>query len=283
MDKSKDSVTNNWSILGRILVSPEVLFLILLVISVITVTFLMFTSINAAISAVLILIVSLLAGLLGGIISRKWVRVHEIYTLRSRGFNTIRNVNLLLSHIFSVKKRIHIYSRRLNKESINFELLQSYFEEITEKCDNLFEDAVISVEDWQDVITEANLKKQIGLVHNLCAEVNKRSNDLRDMRRLSEKMDKDVSEADRAELRITMDKMEKNLHLLEKEYKSEEEKILIDKQFFRFEDGKLFFSNIFGFENQEDHNQIKLLGRSQNGQNGQNGEEFKDIKFARSN
>ena len=280
MEKSKDSLSNNWSILGRILVSPEVLFLIILVISVIAVTFLMFTSINAAISAVLIVVVALLAGLLGGLISRKWARVHEISTLRHRGFNTIRNVNLLLSHIFSIKKRIHIYSRRLNQENINYELLQSHFEEITEKCDNLFEDAIISVEDWQDVITEANLKKQIGLVHNLCMEVAKRNNDLRDMRRLSEKMDKDVSEADRAELRITMDKMEKNLHLLEKEYKSEEEKILIDKQFFRFEDGKLFFSSVFGLDLVEDHKNIKLIGRSQNGQDS---DELKDIKFSRSN
>ncbi|MDX2305981.1 MAG: TIGR04086 family membrane protein [Microscillaceae bacterium] len=281
MDKSNEAQHNNWSILGRILVSPEVLFLILLVISVIAVTFWLFTSINAAVSAILILIVSLLSGLVGGLISRKWALVHEAATLRSRGYNTIRNINLLLSHIFSIKKRIHIYSRRLHRDTINYDLLQSYFEEITEKCDNLFEDAVISVEDWQDVIKEANLKKQIGLVHNLCLEVAKRSNDLRDMRRLSEKMDKDVSEGDRAELRITMDRMEKNLHHLESEFKREEEKILIDKQFFSFEDGKLYFSNFFGFENMEDNSKnLKLIGHSQNGQNQ---DDIKDIKFARSN
>ena len=242
MENDKLHLKPQWNAVGKIILSPGASFLIVLISSLILIIYFAEAKINSGILTLLVVVLSLLSGLLGGFITKRISNLSKEQSLRDRGYASIRNLNLLLSHIFSIKKRVGTYIRSLNHEEFNYELLRSHFEEISEKCNNLFEDVANAIENWQDVISEANLRMQISTVFELKKEIEQRLGDLTELRKLSDRMDKEMNENDRGRLKLTLEKMEVTLVKLEDELKKQESKVLIDKQLYVFEDGRLFFA-----------------------------------------
>ncbi|NJO03579.1 MAG: hypothetical protein HC880_19550 [Bacteroidia bacterium] len=243
MENIKITLKQNWTVLGKIILNPEALFLMLIVIGLIMLSYFSLEGQQAIIAVILALILAVLSGMLGGFIMKKWMDMKNEEALRSRGYHIIRNLNMLIAYAFSMKKRVITYINRLKREEFNYDLIRSHFEEVAERCDNMFKDLINAIESWQDVIPEANLKQQIATVHSLQREISERVEDLRDLRKLSDKMDKDMSESDRGKLRLSIERIEVTLLELENRFKNEENKVLIDKQFYVYEEGKLFFSD----------------------------------------
>jgi hypothetical protein len=245
MDTNKVSLKSSWNLVGKIILTPSALLLLIMMTALIAVIFFAGSGINPVLTIMLLIMNAMIAGLFGGVISNKWFELNKHQFIKERGYTTIRDINLLLSHIFSIKKRVNIYVKRLNREEFNYDLLKSHFEEVMEKCNNLFEDTVNAIENWQDIIPEANIKTQISKVYELKKELTTRLGDLNDLRKLGDKMDKEVSEAERGKLRITIERIEETLLKLETELKDEESKVLIDNQFYTFEEGKLRFADTY--------------------------------------
>lgn len=282
MENIKNSLKSNWAILGRIILNPEALFLILTIGGLIALTYFSNLRNSPLILTIIIMVISLLSSLLGGFFMKKWGDLYKTRMLIARGYTTIRNINLLLSHIFSIKKRVSLYIRRLNREELNYDLLRSHFEEVAERCNNLFEDAVNTIENWQDVIPEANLKQQIAQVANIQKELNNRLDDLKDLRKLGDKMDKEMSETDRGKLKMTIDKVETTLYQLQEELKNEEHKVLIDKQFYAYEDGKLSFSDYNKVEKWEESKWEEKFKNLKSSANFVVNQDKEDIKLSKS-
>lgn len=282
MENIKNSLKSNWAILGRIILNPEALFLILTIGGLIALTYFSNLRNSPLILTIIIMVISLLSSLLGGFFMKKWGDLYKTRMLIARGYTTIRNINLLLSHIFSIKKRVSLYICRLNREELNYDLLRSHFEEVAERCNNLFEDAVNTIENWQDVIPEANLKQQIAQVANIQKELNNRLDDLKDLRKLGDKMDKEMSETDRGKLKMTIDKVETTLYQLQEELKNEEHKVLIDKQFYAYEDGKLSFSDYNKVEKWEESKWEEKFKNLKSSANFVVNQDKEDIKLSKS-
>lgn len=242
MDDTKNTVKNNWKALGVILLSPEILLLMLVNLALITVTFFTHQKMESYILTLIIAVIALVSVALGSFTTQRRFDLYQKDQLRARGYQAIRGMNLLLSHIFSLKKRVNVSMRRLNREEYSYELMRAYFEEIIESCNNLFEDIVNSIENWQDLIPEANLRTQVAAVNQLKNEIYQRINDLKELRKLSEKIDKDMSIDDQGRIKMTIQQLEMTLTKLESELKNEESKVLIDSQLYSYQEGKLVFS-----------------------------------------
>ena len=248
MENTKSYLKNHWGVLARIILTPETLFLNMLILAMITSTYFISLSGNALVLVLVVSVLALLSGLLGSYLTSAKAKVIQKEVVRERGYITIRSLNLLLSHIHSIKKRMNVYMQEFNNQDINHDLLRSHFGEIVEKCNNLFEDAVNSIESWQDVIPEANLRNQIRKVSNLKAEMAQCINDLKELQILNSKVGKDVNVYEQGRLSMSIEDMDKKLTNLRELLLKEEDNLLIDHHLYEFEEGKISFSDTINFQ-----------------------------------
>ncbi len=114
-----------------------------------------------------VLVLSVLTGIIGGIITKKWDELKGGGILVTRGKSAIRGLKLLLNNISAFERRVKIYLRKLSDDNENYDLILSNYEEMIDKCNSLQEEAVNAIEEWQDIIPEANIKTQIGQISSL--------------------------------------------------------------------------------------------------------------------
>lgn len=171
MKDNLKSLKNRWLTFLKIIGDPWVVVLLICVLSLV-VSSSLFT-ISETTKNILVVIISVVSSLLGGIFAKRWSDLNEENLLIARGNSAIRNLKLLLLNIGQIEKRITIYISRLKKESCDYELTKTYLEEIIEKCNILEEESINSIENWTDIIPEANLKTQIGIVSEMKCEIDR--------------------------------------------------------------------------------------------------------------
>jgi len=166
-----------WAIFFAIILDPIILILLL------GVLFLIWLSQgdgqNKLLMNILVVIISITSGVLGGLISSRWSEITETKLIRTRGKLAIRNLGLLLLNLRSLEKRVSFYLKKLGDETEGNKLIKNYLEETVEKCNVLEEEVINSIENWKDIIPEADLTTQIGVISelketqsNLAAELN---------------------------------------------------------------------------------------------------------------
>ena len=129
MDNTKNYLKNHWGVLARIVLTPETLFLNMLILAMITSTYFISLSGNALVLVLVVSVLALLSGLLGSYLTSSKAKVIQKEVVRERGYITIRSLNLLLSHIHSIKKRMNVYMQEFNNQEISHDLLRSHFGE----------------------------------------------------------------------------------------------------------------------------------------------------------
>ncbi len=164
---------------------------------------------------------SIAAGLAGGFIEKRWSSMAEGGILVTRGKSAIRGLTLLLQNLGGLERRVAIYLERARSNKAEASITASY-EEVIERCTALEEEAVNSIEEWQDIIPEAaNVKTQIGIITALkkdLAEYSTRLTKLKDD--LQEKQSRTEGERqalqnDLAELRSKFNATSERLTLAE--------------------------------------------------------------------
>lgn len=118
-------------------------------------------------------ILAIAASVWGGIVSNRWIQVTEKQVIHARGENAVRSLNLLLSAITNIEDRISKFKTCCDEPTPNKELLKSNFEEISEGLKTLKEIGYNSIENWQDVVPEADLKSHFKKVQKLNSDLNK--------------------------------------------------------------------------------------------------------------
>lgn len=126
---------------------------------------------NALISSVLTLIISILAGIVGALWYDKWTARNAERMLLARGKVAVRSLKLLLGQVISLDDRVQVYARRLRSEnlsaSVTEAVIMTYFEEVIGRCGLLQDDTVGSIENWIDIVPEADVKTDIGAIRRL--------------------------------------------------------------------------------------------------------------------
>lgn len=126
------------------------------------------------------ILITLTSAVLGGRVSKQWSDVTEGGILVARGKSAVRSLKLLLSTIISLDKRIDKY---LTHEEIKqSEVAKLTLEEIKERCNILAEESVSSIENWTDIIPEADVKTHIGIISDLKFEFETTAKDLQSLK-----------------------------------------------------------------------------------------------------
>lgn len=153
-----------WVDFVAIVFQPTVIILVILIVILFYISS---TQSNARFTATLTTIISLFSGLAGSIITKRWAEMNEGTILVTRGKSAIRSLKLLLLNISTIERRVAIYIERLDKSNEEYNLIKGNYEEIIDKCSTLQEEALNSIEDWADIVPDAKVASQVGLISEL--------------------------------------------------------------------------------------------------------------------
>ena len=117
------------------------------------------TSKETNITTLLTVLISLFSGVAGSILAKNIISINGEDALRARGKVSIRSLKLILGNLYSFGKRLS--TQNDNKQSLYS--IQDIYERIT----ILEEEVLSSIENWTDIIPEADMKTQIGIITEL--------------------------------------------------------------------------------------------------------------------
>jgi hypothetical protein len=202
---------NKWKDFSSVLFDPWVLIMLILTVGSII---LAKDQTNKLVISVMNVFIALFSGVLGALLLKRWLDLTESRALVIRGKSAIRSLKILLNAIAQLEKRVIKFTeehREVNGASK--ELVLTHLEEVADKTNALEEQVLNSVEDWTDIIPEAEISTKIGVISDLKSTIEDRTsqisqlqNELRDARNQSEasqKMLRDRIETFRAEIDTT--------------------------------------------------------------------------------
>jgi hypothetical protein len=168
MEKLKEK----WKTFLEALFDPWSLVLLFITITMLVLAFTQVESNLSASSRILFtvfpIVISLSSAILGSRVAKQWSDMTEERMLVARGNFAIRSLKLLFTNLANLENRIKTYLYRQNNgKKPSAEVLNVYYEEISEKCKMIQEEIINSIEDWTDVIPEANLRSHIEVLNDL--------------------------------------------------------------------------------------------------------------------
>ncbi len=171
---------------------------------------------NATITSLLFVLITIASAILGGRITKHWLDITEGGVVKARGSSAVRSLKLLLRNISALEQRVSKFS--LHKEDIKQhpEVTIRNYEEIREICNLLEEETVNSIENWTDIVPEADIKTQIGVISELKQSVQEKEDELNGLN-AELKDTKGKSDEDRKRLEGEVKRKEKQIATLERE------------------------------------------------------------------
>jgi len=165
-------------------------------------------------------LITLSSAVLGGRFTKQWTDITEGGVVVARGKAAVRGLKLLLNNIVSLDKRLQqLLARSQGDKKYASKVITTFFEEIRERCSILADEAVSSIENWTDIIPEADVKTHIGAISALGAELEGKEVELRELQGEFSQA-KDIAEDDKRKLRDGIREKEKEIAKLEDELRS---------------------------------------------------------------
>jgi len=162
------TLKDRWGIFKGTILDP---FVLIPLVATIGLGILLRSQKESEIIAALTVIISLTSGFLGAILRNKWSEMTEEKVIVTRGKVAVRSLKLLLGNIVTLDKRIGEFLSRCQTPGGNIttdpEVIKTYLEEIIGRCRTQEEEAISSIENWTDIIPEADIKSQIGIISEL--------------------------------------------------------------------------------------------------------------------
>lgn len=187
-------LTKRWGLFLSIVLDPWTLCF-LFVIAFLVYKSLTQTPQSITSSTLFTLLITFTSAVLGGRIAKQWVDVTEGGILVARGKAAVRGLKLLLSSIISLDKRISYYLTQPHIEKAS--VTKIILEEIRERCNILAEESVSSIENWTDIIPEADVKTHIGVISDLKYQLESTAKEMQSLNaELSQTKDKSKEDLD---------------------------------------------------------------------------------------
>lgn len=163
-----------------------------------------------------IILIMLSSAIVGGIITRKWFEITEKTIVIERGKLAVRGLKLLLNNINTLDQRLRYFLSLDNEEENEPKYVKRIYEEARQMCGVIAEETVNSIENWTDIIPEADVKSYIGTISKLSSELDMMEKESTELYlEYSSAMDK--SGKDREELKKAYADKEKVISELKKE------------------------------------------------------------------
>ena len=138
---------------------------------------------NNLLVSLLSVVISILSAVIGAILYKRWTDFTESKVLVVRGKTAIRNLKMLLNNITQLREKVITFiCPRLEKEHSK-ETPEIVMREIIDRCTNLQEETVNSIENWTDIIPEAEIKTEIGEISKLQNELLEREKELAELKK----------------------------------------------------------------------------------------------------
>lgn len=116
---------------------------------------------------IITVLISISSAILGARISKQWVDISEGSVLKTKGQSAVRSLKLLLNSIISMDRRIKYYFQLNADSSLDIDNLKLVFSDIEERCNLLEEETINSIENWTDIVPDADIKTHIGIISDL--------------------------------------------------------------------------------------------------------------------
>lgn len=204
------NLKTRWSGLLAVVLDPGVVLLALGTAALVIFSAGLEKTVGVALATTLLILAS---GILGGRLTKLWVDVTEKGPLVARGKLAVRGLKLLLGNIVSMDRRVkqHLTARRRALAQQGMVILM--LEEVRERCRTLTEEAVSSIENWIDIVPEADIKTHIGLISDLTSKLEVAASDLK---RLQSELSatKEEAQGERTRLAASIEQKESEIALL---------------------------------------------------------------------
>lgn len=158
-------------------------------------------------------ILSFLSAILGVRAMNLWNAQSEKASVSSRGVTAVRSLKLLYSDIMALQRRI-VYFRRSGDSK---EIVARNYEETINLSTSLANAVLVAIENWEDLVPEANIKKEIDATSALLAELKIREEELSDAKERERNLESATSEGTEkhqeevAALERTIKKLQKDI------------------------------------------------------------------------
>lgn len=107
-------------------------------------------------------VLALASGVLGGRIANNLAELNAVLVLRARGTVAVRGLKLLLRNIQAIEHRVRIFQEEGTKPDFKSEVAVARLDETLEMVRVLQEEAVSSIENWTDIVPEAQSSTLVG-------------------------------------------------------------------------------------------------------------------------
>ena len=209
---NKSNIKKSWTYFGEIVLNPSVLILLTATVFLIHYT----TSANANTEhifyPVILVIISVLSSVIGGLITNNYSKITGASILVTRGKSAIRGLRLLTQNIDSIEKRTVKFlgeSEDINSNTFK-DLTKSNYEEIIERCKSVQQEALNAIEEWQDIIPEANITSNIGKLAALKTQILSEEESIQELKKQLEEGEK-KSKEEKAKLEKLLMEKEKQV------------------------------------------------------------------------
>ena len=172
-------LTDRWKAFLSVILDP---WIILLLMATASLVWLQVEQSDPALIASLTAVIAVFAGVLGGLLTNRWSQETEERAIAGRGKVAVRGLQLILGNVAALHNRVETYLRRAGDDDLSPEVTRTYLEEIIGKCRVLQEELISSTENWTDIVPEADIKTQIGLVTKLRDTVREDAQRLKELR-----------------------------------------------------------------------------------------------------
>lgn len=173
---------------------------------------------DPVVEAALTVLLGIFAGITGRVWSKKYFEQEGHRTVKEKGKSATRSLGHIHEMITAIEGRLSHYLG--DDPEVNRDEIEIGVEEALEKC-RLTRRAILnSVEDWKDILPEADIAKQLGLVRELEAQIS----DLQDQLSQMEK-ERDEAQEESKEARHEREEKEKKLRETKKELREKEREL----------------------------------------------------------
>jgi hypothetical protein len=169
----------NWSAFWEAIFDP---WTIVLLVTTVFLTLLSIAAVktasNDASNALWYVLITLSASFLGGRATYRWSTASDVDVVMARGQHSVRSLKLLWRSIVTLEQRMRTFRDNETLIRDNPDVTKRNYEEAIIHCRTLEESTLNSIENWIDVVPEANIKSDVGRISELSEQLDAKTQDL---------------------------------------------------------------------------------------------------------
>ncbi len=208
-----NTLKSRWKLFVDVVLDP---WNLLMTIAIGAFFYLSIGQISSLASTLLFVLITISSVILGGRITKQWVDITEGGIVIARGRSAVRSLKLLLRYVAALEGRIRNFRMREDDIEKHPEVTKRNYEEAIEICNLLQEQTVNSIENWTDIVPEADIKTEIGVISDLKNTLKDKESDLKLLKQQLDEA-KGKSDRERKQLKEQIISKEKQIEELERE------------------------------------------------------------------